>query len=75
MEGMKAHCGLRNQRGHAKAPRLDELLAFFEIPAWQIREATGRLFGENGVNSHDARYDVTATYLCYRRALQQGLME
>ena len=74
MEGMRAHCGLRTARGGVKAPRLEELAAFLGISTGHIREASSRLFGPEAVRYHDARYDVTATYLCYREAYRRGMI-
>ncbi len=74
MEGMRKHCSLRDLRGRSKAPRLDELVAFLNVSSSSILAESGRLFGRADIRSHDARYDVTATFLCYQQALCRGML-
>ena len=46
-----------------KPPRLEELIQFFGISEETIQKKCAKWFG-GGDRPHDARYDVTATYLC-----------
>ncbi len=46
-----------------KPPRLEELIHFFGITEEEIVKKCKKWFG-GGERAHDARYDVTATYLC-----------
>lgn len=57
-----------------KYPKLSELVEFLGIPERVIRQTTEELFGSQGLSAHDARYDVTATYLCYQKGLESGYL-
>lgn len=50
-----------------KYPKLTELAEYFEICDYDVTRKAVELFG-NGTQSHDARFDVTQTYLCLKAA-------
>ncbi len=58
----------------SKFPKLAELVEFLGIPEIMIKQTAERLFGSKGLRAHDARYDVTATYLCYQKGLESGYL-
>ena len=58
-----------------KYPTLGELVTFFEITQNEIASFVLELFEiPQGSHFHDARFDAAATYLCYKKALEQGLI-
>ena len=54
-----------------KPPRLGELAEHYALAPERICETAASLFGESGA-AHDARYDVTATYLSLLEAARSG---
>ena len=59
-----------NGRGTYKYPKLIELADFYEIYDYDVTRKSIELFG-NGATSHDARFDVTQTYLSLIAATQK----
>lgn len=57
-----------------KYPRLGELVEFMGITERMIKQTAEELFGSKDLRAHDARYDVTATYLCYQKGLESGYL-
>jgi len=47
-------------------------MGFLDISVNDVRLLAGLLFGQDDVSSHDARYDVTSTYICYLRGIERG---
>lgn len=47
-----------------KYPKLTELANFFEVYDYDVLKCSMQLFNDAGKN-HDARFDVTQTYLCF----------
>jgi DNA polymerase-3 subunit epsilon len=62
-----------NRNGY-KWPKLEEMIRFFGITQNQIISATQELFSNCNSGFHDARFDVTGTYLCYKEAEKLGLI-
>lgn len=62
-----------NSNGY-KWPKLEEMIRFFGISQNQIITATQELFNNCNSGFHDARFDVTATYLCFKEAEKLGLL-
>lgn len=58
----------------SKFPKLTELIEFLGIPEYIIKQTAEKLFGSKGLRAHDARYDATATYLCYQKGLESGYL-
>ncbi len=52
-----------NGKGY-KYPKLSELTEFFELYPYDVTRRAIELFGD-GAAAHDARYDVTATFMAY----------
>jgi hypothetical protein len=44
------------------------------ISAATISSFSQKLFNVSSIKNHDARYDCAATYLCYKKALEQGII-
>lgn len=65
--------GLLGRYGKPKPPSLKELAAFFAIDSETIIQWAQEHFGQVR-GAHDARYDVSATYLCVVKAIEQGLL-
>jgi DNA polymerase-3 subunit epsilon len=62
-------------RSPYKYPALPELVGYLGISEPDIARLADEAFGQGGrVGAHDARYDSAATYLCYRAALERGLI-
>lgn len=59
-----------NGRGTYKYPKLIELADFYEIYDYDVTRKSIELFGD-GATSHDARFDVTQTYLSLIAATQK----
>ena len=59
-----------NGRGTYKYPKLTELADFYEIYDYDVTRKSIELFGD-GAASHDARFDVTQTYLSLIAATQK----
>jgi DNA polymerase III subunit epsilon len=53
-----------------KRPRLTELGAYLRIDSDAIERTSETLFGSGDNKAHDARYDTTLTYLCWRKGLE-----
>jgi len=64
-----------NRGGPYKYPRLEELVEFFKITREDILKRAREYFGQDEGNFHDARYDTVATWLCYAKALEQGVIQ
>lgn len=47
-----------------KYPKLSELAEFFDLYPYDVTRRTLQLFGD-GESAHDARYDVTATFMAF----------
>ena len=64
MRELKYKVGLPSPNGHGrfKYPKLIELADFYEIYDYDVTRKSIELFG-NGAASHDARFDVTQTYM------------
>lgn len=57
-----------------KWPKLEELTRFLNIRDKEIVKVTEDIFNCNNTGYHDARFDTVATYLCYMKALKEGLV-
>ena len=57
------HIPQKQNPSKLKPPRLEELINFFGITEEAIQKNCKKWFG-GGDRLHDARYDVTATYMC-----------
>ncbi len=53
-----------NGKGY-KYPKLTELAEFFDIYPYDINRNNAKLFNCLLLDSHDARYDTTALYMCF----------
>jgi DNA polymerase III subunit epsilon len=55
--------------GRYKYPKLQELTEYFSVTEQIIKNITARAFGidSNGINMHDARYDVMGMYICTQK--------
>lgn len=70
MKRTVALCKLPKTRGAGyKYPKLSELCAYFGVTDGEISKETERFF-DCGLNFHDARYDVVATYLSINKGMQ-----
>lgn len=58
-----------NGKGY-KYPKLTELANFFEVYDYDVTMRAIKLFGNSGI-SHDARFDVTQTFLCFLTACEK----
>lgn len=57
-----------------KFPKLEELIIFFGIKNKEIISKTEEIFKSKS-GYHDARFDTVATYLCFMKALDNGLIK
>ena len=57
--------------GRPKPPKLEELVAFYQLTPEYVAEKAEEWFGGGGT-AHDARYDTAATYLCVVAGTQKG---
>lgn len=58
-----------SKRKGYKWPKLEEIVEFLHISPKQILDETRLLFSCGDVDFHDARFDATATYLCFRKGV------
>lgn len=71
MRELKSKVGLPAMRGGGfKYPKLIELADFYEIYDYDVTRKSIELFGD-GAASHDARFDVTQTYLSLKAATEK----
>ena len=54
-----------------KYPKLAELCEFFEIYPYDVTRKVREMFGEEGIGSHDARYDTVALKLCFEEGAKK----
>jgi DNA polymerase-3 subunit epsilon len=63
-------CRLPRESGGYKWPTLEEAVRCLGIPAEEVSALAATLFGGEEVSGfHDARFDVSAVYLIYRRLM------
>jgi DNA polymerase III subunit epsilon len=67
-------CRLPGRKSMFKYPNLEELVHFFHIGEKEIQNRTEELFGAGSGSYHDARYDATATYLCYLKGVEKSYL-
>lgn len=65
----------KNSGNGYKWPRLEELTKYFRIRDNEIIRETKELFKCKDSGYHDARFDTVATYLCFMKALEKGLIK
>ncbi|CAK7038104.1 3'-5' exonuclease [Tissierella sp.] len=58
-----------------KWPKLEELADFLGLRNDHILETCEEMFKCNNIGFHDSRFDVVATYLCYIKAMNKGLIK
>lgn len=58
--------------GQRKYPRLSELCGYYNVADDQVLNMCHILFNAEGISSHDARFDASATYLCLLAAKRVG---
>lgn len=58
--------------GRPKPPKLSELAEYYEISPDLVAQKTSEWFQTDEVGLHDARYDTTMTYLCFKAGIQKG---
>ena len=58
-----------------KWPKLEELTRYFGITKKKITSFCSQVFDINDINAHDARYDCAATYLCFKKCVEKGLVD
>lgn len=61
-------------KGDYKWPRLAEVIQFLDITGDEIMNLSKEIFKADGTSFHDSRYDVSATYLIYKKGLRQRLI-
>jgi len=62
-------CRLPRESGGYKWPTLEEAVRCRAIPAEEVSALAESLFGRERSGFHDARFDVAAVYLIYRRLM------
>jgi len=68
-------CKIPKANGYGyKSPRLEELTRYLGIKDKEIINVTEEIFKCNS-GYHDARFDTVATYLCYMKAFDKGLIK
>lgn len=68
-------CKIPKANGYGyKFPKLEELTIFFGISNKDIISKTEEIFKSKS-GYHDARFDAVATYLCYMKAFEKGLIK
>ena len=67
-------CKLPGKHGSYKWPRLNELLECLNIQIKEVEDFCRNVFGDFE-GFHDSRFDVAATYLAYKMAVEQGIIE
>jgi DNA polymerase-3 subunit epsilon len=72
MRNLKETCELKMKDGNPKFPKLQELVHFMGVGEEEVLEETQKLFESKSIAYHDARYDVTATYLSFVRGRDRG---
>ncbi len=73
MQYFQKSCNLKTKDGRSKPPKLMELINYFELSENDVSRKTIEIFGKK-CSFHDARYDTVALYLCYQKALENGLI-
>lgn len=69
-------CKIPKSNGYGyKWPRLEELTRFFKVSERAIIKETNQIFECTDVGYHDARFDTVATYLCFMKAIEKGLVQ
>lgn len=71
MNYYKDICNLKNNNNGCKFPKLQETIEFLNIEESRIDSLTKKYFEETG-SFHDARFDVTATYLLVTEGIRKG---
>ena len=71
MYGLAKALNLARVHGRPKLPSLAELMAALDVDALAVQEACASFFQES-CGAHDARWDVSAVYLCIRQAAERG---
>ncbi|HKL11520.1 MAG TPA: 3'-5' exonuclease [Clostridia bacterium] len=72
MRNLKETCELKRKDGEPKFPKLQELVHFMGVEEKEVLQKTRSLFESKAIAYHDARYDVTATYLSFIRGINRG---
>lgn len=75
MRNFKKTCELKRSNGLPKYPKLKELVHFMGVEEEEILKEARSLFESQGIAYHDARYDVTATYLSFFRGIDRGYVD
>lgn len=65
MELFKPILKLPHNKYRYKNPRLSELVDYYNIDTYKVMKLANKLFGSGDISYHDARYDVTATFVAY----------
>ncbi|MBO8161911.1 MAG: UvrD-helicase domain-containing protein [Thermosipho sp. (in: Bacteria)] len=65
-------CKLYNQSHRYKYPKLKELANFLNINKYDILCTVKEYYGEDSISFHDARFDVTTTFLCFVKGIKNG---
>lgn len=73
MNYYKNICKIKKANGEIKNPKLVEVVQFFSISDDLIAKKAEMFFDGSG-NYHDARFDVTATYLIVTEGIKKGLI-
>jgi DNA polymerase-3 subunit epsilon len=72
MRNLKETCELKMKDGNPKFPKLQELVHFMRVEEEDVITKTRFLFESKSIAYHDARYDVTATYLSFIKGIDRG---
>lgn len=75
MRNFKQTCELKRENGQPKFPKLQELVHFMGVEEEEILQETRNLFESKKIAYHDARYDVTATYLSFFKGIDRGYVD
>jgi DNA polymerase III subunit epsilon len=71
MNYYKDICKIPNSSGNCKAPKLEEVVKFLGLNKEYIKDQTEKYFNDSG-KYHDARFDITATYLLVTEGIKKG---
>ena len=65
---------LKGQYGKHKWPKLEETMQFLNIntESKEFNEGLQRLYGDDGISFHDARFDVAGLITVYYKAMRMG---
>lgn len=67
MEWYKYVVKLPSEYYHYKQPKLEEVIAYFNIDNGKLLKMAQELYNCDEIGYHDSRYDIIATYEIYRR--------